>query len=205
MLLATGPADAPHTLLLAHGAGAPMDSPFMEDMAQGLAARGIRVLRFEFPYMARARAGEKRGGPDRMPVLEACFREVVLAQADPAQLWLGGKSLGGRVATRIADQLGCLGVVALGYPFHPPQKPQQLRTEHLAKLATRCLIVQGTRDPFGTPEEVARYALAPSLELCWVEDGDHSFAPRKKSGRSLAQNMAVAVDAVARFISGRSG
>jgi predicted alpha/beta-hydrolase family hydrolase len=200
MLLTDGPEHASRTLVLAHGAGAPMDSPFMTEIAQGLAARGLRVVRFEFPYMQRVRTGEKRGAPDRMPVLEACFREVTGSLGDPQKLVLGGKSMGGRVATRVAEALGVRGVVALGYPFHPPRKPESLRTEHLREFALPCLIVQGTRDPFGTREEVAAYALSPRIAWCWLEDGDHSFEPRKKSGHTLDEHMAQAVDSVARFV-----
>jgi predicted alpha/beta-hydrolase family hydrolase len=199
MLLSDGPDDAQTRLLLAHGAGAAMDSDFMSQLAQALAAQGVRVVRFEFPYMARARRGEKRGAPDRMPTLERSFGEV-LETLGPANSWLiGGKSMGGRVATRIADRLGVRGVVAYGYPFHPPRKPTELRTEHLRELKSDCLVVQGTRDALGNREEVASYPLSPRIEVRWLEDGDHSFEPRKSSGRSFAQNLAEAVEATLAF------
>jgi len=196
-------ARAPHaTLVLAHGAGLPMDAPFMKTLASELSARGVSVVRFEFPYMQRLREVGRRAPPNPMHVLEARFREVVASLDEPAPLFIGGKSLGGRVATRVADSLEVRGVVALGYPFHPAKRPDKLRLEHLAELRAPCLIVQGTRDPLGNREEVARYELSTSIRVHWLEDGDHSFEPRRASGRSLVQNMAAAVEAVVAFTQG---
>jgi hypothetical protein len=125
----------------------------------------------------------------------------MLGEIGPAdQVIVGGKSMGGRIASMIADEVGAAGVVCLGYPFHPPGKPERLRTAHLEALKTPTLIVQGTRDRLGTDEEVATYSLSPSIELAWMEDGDHSFKPRKKSGRTLEQNLEAAADAVVEFI-----
>ena len=195
-----GPSDAPHTVALAHGAGAPMDSPFMEAVADGLARRGLRVARFEFPYMAARRADGRRRPPDREPRLLACWREVADALKD-RPLAIGGKSLGGRMASLIADEVGAKALICLGYPFHPPGKPERLRTAHLEALRTPTLIVQGTRDPFGTREEVTDYALSPAISVHWAEDGDHSLKPRKASGRSEADNLREATQAVADFLS----
>jgi predicted alpha/beta-hydrolase family hydrolase len=195
-----GPPSAEHTVVLAHGAGAAMDSPFMNTVASGLAGRGIRVVRFEFPYMQRRRATGTRPGPDRPAVLEARWEEVVCDLGSPERLVIGGKSLGGRVASMVADRLGVRGLVCLGYPFHPPGKPERLRTAHLEGLRTPALVVQGTRDPFGHREEVAGYALSESIRIAWLEDGDHSFKPRKRSGRTLEQNLDEAVGAVAAFV-----
>jgi predicted alpha/beta-hydrolase family hydrolase len=193
-LLRTGPASTPR-LLLTHGAGAPMDSPFMNDVAGKVAAAGFEVIRFEFEYMAKRREDRHRRGPDRAPKLIARFREVLNLVGPPAEVVIGGKSMGGRIASMIADDVGAAGVVCLGYPFHPPGKPERLRTAHLETLKTPTLIVQGTRDRFGTEEEVAAYSLSPSIELVWMEDGDHSFKPRKKSGRTLEQNLEAAANA----------
>ena len=200
--LIDGPEVAPATLVLAHGAGAPMDSPFMVAIASGLAARGWRVVRFEFPYMARQRLTGRKGAPDALPKLLESFREeVALAGAGggtgtAGPLFIGGKSLGGRVASLLADALapdGVRGCLCLGYPFHPPGKPLQLRTQHLAALTTPTLILQGERDPFGRREEVETYALSPQVRLAWIPSGDHSFKPTRASGRSEADNLALAV------------
>jgi uncharacterized protein len=192
------------TLVLAHGAGVAMDAPFLACVAAGLCARGIDVMRFEFPYMQRLRRDGKRLPPDRMPVLEATFRAVIDGVRGDLPLFVGGKSLGGRVATRIADAVAAAGVVVLGYPFHPPERPLQTRVEHLRELATPCLIVQGTRDPLGTADEVPRYPLSASIRVHWLADADHSFEPRKASGHTLAGHMASAVEAAAAFILERS-
>ena len=189
------------TFVFAHGAGAPMDSPFMETVAQGLTARGIRVVRFEFPYMAKKRRGESSGPPDRPAILEACFREVVKAQGvDASQIAIGGKSLGSRMAAHVADELGVRALVAFGYPFFPPKQTSTARLGKLLELKTKALIVQGTRDPFGTREQLSALTLPSSITLHFIEDGDHSFKPRKKSGRSEEQNLTEAVTVAADFM-----
>lgn len=199
LLLCDGPGTAKTTVVLAHGAGAPMDSIFMHAIASGLAGQGVRVARFEFPYMQARRVG-RQPPPDRMPVLQAAFRAVIAELGGAEHLVLAGKSLGGRVASLLADEVKALGLVCLGYPFHPPGKPAQLRTAHLATLVTPTLIVQGSRDPFGTREEIGGYALSPAVRVHFVEDGDHSFAPRKKSGRSEDEALEEAVETVAEFV-----
>jgi len=198
-LLRTGPPSSP-CLLLAHGAGAPMDSPFMNAIAERLAAGGVEVIRFEFEYMAKRREDGKRRGPDRMPKLVDRFKEALDLVGPPATAVIGGKSMGGRVGSMIADDVGGAGLLCLGYPFHPPGKPERLRTAHLETLRTPGLIVQGTRDRLGSEEEVSKYALSPAIELAWMEDGDHSFEPRKKSGRTIEQNLEAAAAAALRFI-----
>lgn len=193
-----GPAESDLTIALAHGAGAAMDSPFMNAFAAGLAAAGLRVARFEFPYMAARRRGQGSGPPDRETVLRDTWRRVI-DEFGPERLVIGGKSLGGRMASLVADEARVKGLVCLGYPFHPTGKPQQLRVEHLATLATPTLIVQGERDPFGTQSEVAGYTLSPKIQLHWLVDGDHSFKPRKASGRTEQQNWQEGIAAVVRF------
>lgn len=196
-LLIDGPAEAAATLVLAHGAGAPMDSPFMAAMAGGLAQRGWRVVRFEFPYMAQSRLSGQRRAPDRLPRLLESFRAQVAQQAGAAPVVIGGKSLGGRVASLLVDELasahGVRGCLCLGYPFHPPGKPDQLRTEHLAALATPTLIVQGERDSFGKRGDVEGYRLSAQIQLQWIASGDHSFKPTRSSGLSEADTWAAAV------------
>lgn len=187
------------TLLLAHGAGAPMDSPFMNAFAEGVAADGFRVARFEFPYMAKRRVDGKTRGPDRAPLLLDHWRAVIKSQR-VKKVVIGGKSMGGRIASMVADETGVAGLVCLGYPFHPVGKPDKLRVEHLAALRTPTLIVQGERDTFGNREEVSQYKLSKAIELRWLADGDHSFKPRKKSGRDEEQNWREGVDAVVDFL-----
>lgn len=203
-----GPVGAPHTLLLAHGAGQDMRSPFLDAIAGALAAGGVRVLRFRFPYMAAAVINGRPRPPDREPVLRATWHAAIdraLAQGTPQEgLYLGGKSLGGRIASLIADERAAAGLVCLGYPFHPPGKPERTRLAHLATIATPTLICQGTRDPFGGIGEVADYTLAPAVRLVWVADGEHSLKPRPAAGRTWEENLSQAAAAVLQFIHARA-
>lgn len=200
-LLFDGPDDAGLTVVLAHGAGAPMNTHFMNEVARGLAADGLRVARFEFPYMrARRQTGKRGGAPDREPILRNSWKEVVDKLGGGRRLVIGGKSMGGRIASMVADEVGARGLVCLGYPFHPPGRPEKLRTAHLETLSTPALIVQGTRDAFGTQEDVAGYRLSPAIRVVWLEDGDHSWKPRASSGRTEAQNMAEALTAMRTFL-----
>jgi predicted alpha/beta-hydrolase family hydrolase len=197
-----GPEDAADRVVLAHGAGGPMDSPFMNRVGAGLAARGLRVARFEFPYMARRREGGKRGAPDPPAILRRRWLDVVERLGGGPRLVVGGKSLGGRMASMIADDVEARGLVCLGYPFHPPGDPSRLRTAHLAGLRTPGLIVQGTRDPFGRREEGRGYDLSSSIRVVWIEQGDHSFKPPARSDRSEDGNLEEAIAAVADFVAG---
>ena len=202
--LVDGPESADWTLILAHGAGAPMDHGFMEAMAGGLADAGIRVVRFEFPYMVRRRAEGSRRPPDRMPKLLQAYRDVVEEQAG-GKLAIGGRSMGGRVASMLAAE-GCPAeaLVCLGYPFHPPGKPDRLRVDHLRRLRVPTLIIQGTRDPFGSPEEIPGFRLPESIRFEWLEDGDHGFKPRKASGHTHEGHLATAVEAITAFLDRRT-
>jgi predicted alpha/beta-hydrolase family hydrolase len=198
-----GPKTAQVTVLLAHGAGAPMDNTWMTTMAEGLAAAGLRVARCEFGYMAGRRNGERKP-PPRGESLMGEYRDAVAALKAKTPLVIGGKSLGGRVASMVAQELGdagsVAGLVCLGYPFHPPGQAEKLRTAHLEKLTVKTLICQGTRDPFGTEDEVAAYKLSKAIKVHWLPDGDHDFRARVKiSGRGLKENMAEAVETVAAF------
>lgn len=188
-----GPENAGMMILLAHGAGAPMDSAGMTKLAATLAGAGFRVARFEFAYMAARRAGSRRP-PPKAETLIPEYRAAVAALGARGKLIIGGKSMGGRVASMVADELFAQGVVAgllcLGYPFHPMGKPDVLRTAHLATLRTPTLIVQGTRDAFGARDEVASYTLSKHVELLWLEDGDHDLRPRKSvSGFSTQDHL----------------
>ena len=210
-VLWTGPDDGP-VLVLAHGAGAAMDSEWMGRIAVLLAERGVRVARFEFAYMAARRSGPKRP-PPRADTLVGEYRDVVVLLAERSgdlPLVIGGKSMGGRVASMAVDELHATGAVAglvcLGYPFHPPGAPDKVRTAHLERLAAPALFCQGTRDPFGTRDDVDGYALAPGIRMLWLEDGEHELRPRTRlTGFTHAQHLATAADAVARFVREATG
>jgi predicted alpha/beta-hydrolase family hydrolase len=205
-LLVTGPEAGP-LLLLAHGAGAGMSSPFMELVSKLLADREIGTARFEFGYMAQRRIDGKRRPP---PKAEKLSPELGAAIAAVLQRWprrrlvIGGKSMGGRIASYLADEAfegrRCVGLVCLGYPFHPPGKPTELRTAHLERIACPTLIVQGERDPFGARAEVARMSLSKSIRFHWAGDGDHDLGPRGGSGFTRKGNLAAAADAVRDFV-----
>ena len=183
------------TFVLAHGAGTNMDHAFLVAVAERLAARGVAVVRFNFPYTER---GDR--APDRAPVLEACYRAVlaqVRADLGGDRLVIGGKSMGGRMASHLAAAGEPLdGLVFLGYPLHPAGRPQQLRDAHLPRIAVPMLFLTGTRDAL-CPLDTLRPILArlPQATLHVVEDGDHSFAVRKKSGRTAEMVLDELADA----------
>jgi uncharacterized protein len=197
-----GPEPATTRVLLAHGAGGPMDAPAMVTAAAALAAEGLRTARFEFDYMAARRSGRRRP-PPRAETLASEYLAAVAALPGEGPLVIGGKSMGGRVASLVADELYAagkiVGLLCLGYPFHPPGRPEQLRTAHLTGLRTPTLICQGTRDPFGGRDEVAGYGLSSRIEILWLEDGDHDLKPRKRvtglSADDHLRTMALAVAA----------
>ncbi len=194
-----GPAGGP-SLLVAHGAGTPMDSPFMEALTGGLASRGLRVLRFEFPYMRARREARTRRPPDREAVLLETWREVVNACGGGSGLFIGGKSMGGRMASMVADELGCRGLICFGYPFHAPGRPEKPRIDHLRVLRAPALILQGTRDPFGLPAEVADYDLSPTVAVHWLAGGDHDLNTPRGAAVSQADLIDEAASATASFI-----
>ena len=208
-LLTAGPADAAARFLCAHGAGAGMETAFLKAVAGLLAERGIATLRFEFSYMAARRHGGGRKPPPRAERLVAEYRAAVDAVPPGAPLLIGGKSMGGRVASLLADELHAAsriaGLACLGYPFHPPNKPDQLRTAHLRGLACPTLIVQGDRDPFGNRAEVEGYDLSRAIRLHWADDGDHDLGPRGGSGFTRKGNLAAAADALAAFAKSLAG
>ena len=200
----TGPRDTPLTVALAHGAGAPMDTAFMDFFADGLATRGFRVARFEFPYMAARRETGKRKPPDRQPVLLDTWRDVI-ASIGADNIVIGGKSMGGRMATMIADEgahkASVRGLLCLGYPFYGAGRAHKPRIAHLETLKTPTLICQGRRDPMGNHETVSRLKLSKSINIHWAEDGDHDLKPRKASGLTHDQNLTAALDAAVAFLS----
>jgi predicted alpha/beta-hydrolase family hydrolase len=194
---------APVTILLAHGAGASMDSPSMTATAKALSTAGVQVARFEFHYMAARRYGHRKPPPRAETVNPEYIKAIadLRAKGVTGKLIIGGKSMGGRVASMVADEMFArgeiAGLVCLGYPFHPPGKPDQLRTKHLIGLKTPTLIFQGTRDDFGTRDEVATYGLSPAIEVIWLEDGDHDLKPRKAiSGLSTGDHLKTVAETI---------
>lgn len=200
--LTTGADGATARYLCAHGAGKGMESPFLDTIAALLAERRISVIRFEFAYMAARREGARKPPPKAERLMDE-YRAAVAALPAGAPLLIGGKSMGGRVASMVADELFAdqriAGLVCLGYPFHPPAKPEQLRTAHLQTLACPALIVQGERDPFGTRTEVEAMQLSPQIRFVWASDGDHDLGPRGASGFTRKGNLTAAADAIAAF------
>jgi len=201
--LITGPKDARVRFLCAHGAGKGMESPFLDTVADLLGERDIAVWRFEFGYMAARRDGGSRKPPPKAERLMDEYRAAVAELPRGGSVLIGGKSMGGRVASLVADELFGLGriagLVCLGYPFHPPNKPEKLRTAHLEALGCPALIVQGERDPFGTRAEVEAFRLSSAIRLHWADDGDHDLGPRGASGFTRKGNLTAAADAIAAF------
>ena len=191
-------------LILAHGAGAPMDSAFMQAMAELLAARGVALLRFEFAYMAQRRSGGGKRPPNPQAKLLDTWRAVYqqVRQQVTGPVVIGGKSMGGRMASMLADELGADGLICLGYPFYAAGKTDKPRVAHLAALKTPSLIVQGERDALGNRSTVAGYQLSSAIELLWLSAADHDLKPLKSSGFSHEQHLQQAADAIVGFIAG---
>ncbi|WP_216597480.1 alpha/beta family hydrolase [Marinagarivorans algicola] len=181
------------TLMLAHGAGAPMDSEFMTRYSLTLSRYDICVLRFEFDYMAQRRTGGSKRPPPNILVLVDQWRALIHRQqaqrGDPIPFFIGGKSMGGRVATLLnagnksasKDKPAWEGVICLGYPFHPQKQPLKLRTQHLSDPMQPTLIIQGTRDALGNQEEVISYALTSDIQLHWINTANHDLKPLARS------------------------
>ncbi|HFC04117.1 MAG TPA: alpha/beta hydrolase [Rhizobiales bacterium] len=200
--LTNGPDNAP-TLLLAHGSGAPMDTPFMNEVTDYVTAGGVRVVRFEFSFMAGRRITGKKPPPPKAEKLIAEFSDI-LKEVSGRDIFIGGKSLGGRVASMMAqscfDEGKIAGLVCLGYPFHPPGKPDRLRTDHFAGFTCPGLICQGENDPFGKREEIEQYDLPASLQFHWAPFGNHDLVPPKRSGLTGQDNWQGVGAAVADFM-----
>lgn len=199
-LLTDGPRDASSTLILAHGAGAPMDSPFMSAIAARIAGHGHRVIRFEFAYMAERRTSGRKRPPERQPALLEQWHRIIDQCGGPGAVAIGGKSMGGRMASLIAAGTDVRGCLCLGYPFHPPGKPERLRTEHFGALRCPTLVVQGTRDPFGTRDEVTAMGLPETVAVDWIEDGNHDLTPRKTSGLTVEESWDRAAELADGFL-----
>ena len=194
------------TLVLGHGAGAPMDSPFMEQISGYLTNQSITVARFEFDYMAQRRTGGSKRPPPKAERLIASFAGI-LAEIGPqatTPIFIGGKSMSGRIAAMLAGDpetaKSARGVVCLGYPLHPIGKPEQLRLDPLTKAGLPILICQGDRDEFGNRAEFERVSLPQQVEITWLEDGNHDFGPRGRSPATKKGNLEQAARSTRAFI-----
>ena len=197
--LINGPTYPKKTIVLAHGAGSPMDSKFMEFFATSLAEQGYRIVRFEFPYMAARRAVGKKRPPNDETTLENSWRNVIL-ELGTKNLIIGGKSMGGRIASHIADEVGAQGLICLGFPFYPAGKKVDRRINKVRSISTPTLICQGTRDLLGKKNNISKQQFNSSIHFHWLQDGDHDFRPRKKSGLTMQNNWDNAVSAISNFI-----
>jgi uncharacterized protein len=201
-----GPNDARAVLVLAPGAGGGLDGAFMREVARGLATRGFQVCRFNFGYTEKGRRS-----PDKQPLLEETYRDVVgfvRSFAGPRPLFLGGKSMGGRIASHIvADGEDAAGLIFLGYPLHPPGRPDRIRDVHLRGIEVPMVFIEGTRDPF-CPLETLDQALkqvTAETSVVVIDDGDHSFKVRKSTGRSTEAAWQEVIAAVAAWVDERLG
>jgi uncharacterized protein len=200
--------------VFAHGAGANMHHEFMTQISELLLARNISTIRFNFPYMQKRLLDNKRYPPDRMPKLLIAYQSVLDNLLNSEQkrridkklpLFIGGKSMGSRAAAilmteknELSDKIA--GLICLGYPFHPQKQAEKLRLEPLQQGLKPTLIIQGERDALGNKQEVFDYQLPSHIQCEFLEDGDHSFKPRVKSGFTLQQHLQAAVDHIVEFI-----
>jgi len=205
--------DVRNILIFAHGAGAGKNSEFMNELSVRLGKNNIQVVLFNFPYMQRIEAENKRRPPDRMPKLIEAFQDQITDVVSDStnhgkRIFIGGKSMGGRVASHIAtskpiaDKLS--GVICLGFPFHPPKFPEKYRGDHLTDINVPTLILQGERDTFGNKSEVRNYELGSAINVAYLPDGDHSFKPRVRSGHTMESNYQKTTRLMIDFMNSRS-
>ncbi len=200
------PAEDPKgVFLLAHGVGKGMGTPFLETIARGVVKSGVRVVRFNFPYMEEMLRTGQKVPPNGRNILRKCFSDLIVhcieREGVPAEkIIIGGKSTGARIASMVADNHKVAGVVCLGYPFHLPKKPEHLRIQALKKIQTPTLICQGERDPRGKRKEIRQLSLSKSCRIHWLVNGNSNFKPGKYSPWTQEQNMEDAIEAVNKFI-----
>ena len=199
--LVDGPKKSDQVLIIAHGAGAPMDSDWMNDVASQISAAGIKTVRFEFPYMVERRESGKKRPPNTKKVMLETWHQVVSDWSTEQKIYLSGKSMGGRMASLMIDEVCAAGLICFGFPFHAPGKPPKDRLDHLKNLRTKTLIIQGERDSMGNRDEVSEYEVSKKIKFHWLEDGDHSFKPRKKSGFTQEEHVGSACQAAIKFMS----
>lgn len=197
--------DPTGVFLLAHGAGKGMETPFMDAIAKGVTNAGVRVVRFHFPYMEDMLRSGTQKPPNGGRILRQSFSDVIMHCVERERvpcknIIIGGKAMGARVASMIADEHKVAGVICLGYPFHPPRKPKRDRFQHLKTIQTPTLICQGERDPKGNREEIQHLKLSNSVQFHWLADGDNDFKPQEISARTHEENIHDAVQASNDFI-----
>ena len=195
--------------VFAHGAGADKSHTFMESVALQLNVHQINVVRFNFPYMDKRLSDGKKYPPNRMPILLSCYKNIidkyVSCISESIPLFIGGKSMGGRVAATLAStEKRISGVICIGYPFHPQKKPEKLRLEPLQETLKSILILQGDRDSLGNQEEVGNYIISSLCNIQFFEDGDHDLKPRVKSGFTHDEHIAEAIERIVGFINDKS-
>jgi len=200
-------ADKAHaSVIFSHGAGADKSSDFMSIIAEKLVARGINVLRFNFPYMDKRLIDGRKYPPNRMPVLIDCFLKVLTEQTFALPTFVMGKSMGGRVGATLMTDIdsqaifNIKGAICLGYPFHPQKKPESLRLEPLQLTQKPILVVQGERDALGNKDEIEQYSLSPLCQVEFLADGDHDLKPRVKSGFTHQQHINSTIGLIMEFI-----
>ncbi|MDR5897510.1 alpha/beta fold hydrolase [Halomonas vilamensis] len=193
-------------LLFAHGAGAGQDSSFMRQFVTSLARYGVQVLTLDFGYMQQMRESGRRRPP---PKVDRLVDEIAqwwdwVEREVQGPVWVGGKSMGGRVASMLATQRPAAGVIVAGYPFHPPRAPEKRRLAHWPQVTCPALIIQGERDPLGTRQEVERYTLPANVKFEWLTDADHDFKPRRSTGLSQQVLIDEAALLAASFVRART-
>ena len=190
--------DIKHTLILAHGAGLPMDSDWLNTLSEKFNYLGVKVIRFNFPYMQQRVDSGKKMPPNKLPILIDCFNDIIDNTA--GKVFIGGKSMGGRIATMVANNNSVKGVIAFGYPFHPVGKPEKMRTEHLKQFKKPCLIIQGERDPFGKKDEWQGFSIDPNIDLFPIKTANHDLKPLKSSGLNLDNALDLSVSKAIEFM-----
>lgn len=197
--------DPKGVFLFAHGAGTGMASPFMDKISKGIINSGVRVVRFNFPFMEKMLRTGKRKPPNTGKVLRKCFSDVITycierERVPPQNIIIGGKSIGARAAAMVADNHQVAGVICLSYPFHFPKKPEKLRIKVLETVQTPTLICQGERDLNKTRDEISKLRLSSSVQINWVAKGDKNFQPINNSNASYEKNITSIIQASNSFI-----
>lgn len=204
-LVLDGPKKAALTIALAPGSGQSLQVEMLAFLAKALGQVGLRVARFDFPYMSERSSGGRRRSADPEPVMLDTWRQVVRQLGSPDKLFIGGRSHGGRLAGLVADECQVQGLVCFGFPFHATGKSDQYELAPLDTIQTPTLLLQGEWDTFGDKPEVTGYALSDKVEVKWIREGDHSLQPPKESKRTREENWLACAKLTGRFIMEQTG